>query len=69
MSALAFFIVFCFVLFDCCLLQTCFFLKGNRGVGDLGENVGGKQGGAQGQETVDKIYYMREESVFNKNKR
>lgn len=54
-------------LFGRCLLEVCLFLKVNGGrvdlkergaVGDLGEVEGGK--------TVVRIYYIKEESIFNK---
>jgi hypothetical protein len=40
-------IVSCFVMFSCCLLEACFFLKGSGRIVDLGER-GGKVGGMRG---------------------
>lgn len=58
-----------YILFCCCLLEVCSFLKGNRGVVDPEEGKGGRQlgGGEEGGPAVG-MYYMREESVFNNKK-
>lgn len=56
-----------FVLPGCHLLEACSFLeRKQRGV-NLGERGGGVGLGVVGDETVVGMYYMTEESVFNKN--
>jgi hypothetical protein len=47
-------------------LETCSLLEGN-GV-DLGENKGGEPRRMVRGQTVIAIYYMGEETIFNKNK-
>jgi hypothetical protein len=56
----------CFVLFGCCTLEACIFLKGNIGAVDLVER-GGSYGSLKEWrgETVD---WVREESIFKKYK-
>jgi hypothetical protein len=60
----------CFVLFGYCPLEACSFLKKSRGdadLGGIGEVGGGRDlGRVEGEETVARMYYMREESTFLK---
>lgn len=57
--------VSCFVVFSC-LLEACYFLKGNRRDVDLEEGGEvGELGRLYGVETVVKLYSMREEFIFH----
>lgn len=49
-----------FIMFGCCFLEACSFLKGNRE---------SESGGVEGGEIVVSVYCMREEYIFNKKKR
>ena len=52
-------------MFDCCHLKASSFWMGDGWEVDPGERGGGKLGGV-GEETVVRMYCMREESIFNK---
>lgn len=62
--------MFCFVIFGCCLLEACSFLKGNGGGVSVGwgKEVQEDLGGVRGK-TVVRMCCMREESILNLKKR
>ena len=61
------FVFFFLVLFNCCLLEVCSFLMGDsRGVNKIDGRWDGRRGRLEVTETVVGVYYMREESIFNK---
>ena len=56
----------CIVLFGGCLLETCSFLKKKQSKMHPWEKEGeGYLEGMEGGETVVRMYYMREEPIFN----
>lgn len=71
-AAVLFVVMLIVAMFGCCLLESCSFLKGDRGVVDPGDRggrswrVGGEDlGEVEGGKTVVGIYCVREESTFN----
>lgn len=59
-------ILSCSFIFGHCLLKACCYLKENRGGTDMGNSRDrGKVRVFERGETVVKMYYAREESIFN----
>lgn len=62
-------IIPCFVVFNCCRLETCFFLKEERRKVYLGLKERGREMvGAKGGVSMVGMYCVREESISNKTK-
>lgn len=59
-----------FVVFGCCLLEVCTFLKGNAGGGGESEKEGKQKelGELGAGEPLVRDEFMREVFIFNKNK-
>lgn len=62
MRALPCLIVFCFVVFGCCLLESCSYSEGI--VGPV-EGAGGGLGRVEGRQSVVRVYCVAEDSILN----
>lgn len=67
--AFAFFIVFCFVVFSCCLFEACSFLVGDGGGVDPGEWGGWGSWEDWREGKLVRIYCMREKSISSLKKK